>query len=501
MPRPNRQTQQQILSQTLNLLESTNYQDPQAIRSNVDRRTDKSNDEIRILDTIALCISTGRSGDVVASAIKYTDKGEMIIYLARNGEPVVPKDVSSASDLLNKLRASKHQSMLDILPWVASHGPEKVQKRVNKLRELVSEDKNGIFRRFLNRQIKNYHISLQNGIKAEFPDYASGEYLKSAGYDIQHIQVDSSTVQAILMGILKKFDEDLIFDTRTSSHSRFQSLVLAATTLRKSLFLKDLLKTLEYASSIDAPNPFFEKASQFYRNVNKVSQYIRIIDLIQYVQREMSCKIQWVYGTNMGNTLCHESQRLELQSASTTALETAKQLKLPIQPTSEQLLECFRKMNPFRPSAQKENPLVKRRVNTCVHAELKLIVFLLSITPQRSQDQEIEHRPIGCSKRSCLYCTFWIDELREILKPTVHRFIYYTAGSHGSPYATCARVGPFREDLNELCSNRVEVRLRGLVNERVKVLFNLSEQGHIKKKSEDHASASEDESGQASNRF
>ncbi|KAG5337809.1 hypothetical protein C0989_008817 [Termitomyces sp. Mn162] len=481
------QTQQQDLSQTLNLLESINYQDPEAKRSNTDERTDTSKLIIRILDTIALCITTGKPGDVVASAFKHTDQGETMIYLARNGEPS-PKDISSAPGFLSTLLASKNQSMRDILPWIAYHGPEMVQKRVNKLQELVNKDKNEIFRIFLNRQIDKYCIPVWKGIETEFPNSASVKYLKSEGYDLRHIE--SSTVQVILVGILKKFHTGLTFNTHTSSHSSLESLVFAAATLRDSVFLRNLLKKLESADEIDPLNMVLrEKASKFYRRVNKVNQYIRIIDLIKYVQSKGPFKIEWVYRTDMNNTLCYQFRDLELQSGLITALGIARRFNLK-ELTPKRLMECFHRMKSFR-SAGKEDPSKNRHVNTYVHAELKLIVFLLSITPQRLQDQEIEHCTIGCSKRSCLYCTFWIKELQEILKPNVHRFIYYTAGSHGSPYATCARVGPFKQDPNGLCSNKVEERLKGLADEQITTLPDRAS-GHIKNKdSEDHASASD----------
>ncbi|KAG5352394.1 hypothetical protein C0989_002585 [Termitomyces sp. Mn162] len=446
---------------------------------------------------IALCMTSGKSGDVVASAFEHTDQGETIIYLARNGEPS-PEDIASASDFLYKLRASKNHSMLDILSWIASHGPETARKRVKKLHEMVNKDKNKLFRKFLKFEIKNYHIPIQKSVEAEFPNSASVQYLQSEGYDTTK-HIDSSTVQAVLVGILKKFDQDLVFDAQMSSHLKLESLVLAAATLRDSMFLT---KWMEHSQGIQASTEtlLVEKASQFCRNVNKVYQYVRIIDLIRYVQRKEPIKIEWVYARDMNlgnlNTLCYQFEHLELESALTIALRIVRQFNLT-ELTSARLVECFQRMKPFRSAG---NPSRNRYVNTYVHAELKLIVFLLQRTPQRSQDQEIEHRPIGCSKRSCLYCTFWIEELQEIFKPTVHRFMYYTAGSHGSPYATCARVGPFKEDPNGLCSNKVEERLKGLGDQQVRALLNY-EKGHTKKKSEDHASASDGESSEASKRF
>ncbi|KAG6893015.1 hypothetical protein C0992_011562, partial [Termitomyces sp. T32_za158] len=224
---------QQDLSQKLNLLESTNYQDD-ASKSNADRRTPSSNKDIRMLDTIALCIATGLRRDIVASAFQKADQGNsQIIYLSKNGEPTL-QDINYAQTFLDACKASGNRTMLDMLPTIASRSVAMVQRRVDKLQSLVTKDSR--LREFLKRKIERY---VCEGVGSEFPVHTSTyEYLKSEGYNAQ--PNDSPTVKAILRGILKKFDEGLTFNTRKSSHLKLQSLVFAARIFRDSMFLDSL---------------------------------------------------------------------------------------------------------------------------------------------------------------------------------------------------------------------------------------------------------------------
>jgi hypothetical protein len=56
-----------------------------ADRSNKDDRNSKTNTEIQMLDLIAVCLTTGKDGDVVAAALD--KRGKLGLVLAKNGVP------------------------------------------------------------------------------------------------------------------------------------------------------------------------------------------------------------------------------------------------------------------------------------------------------------------------------------------------------------------------------------------------------------------------------
>jgi hypothetical protein len=80
-----------------------------------------------------------------------------------------------------------------------------------------------------------------------------------------------------------------------------------------------------------------------------------------------------------------------------------------------------------------------RTVHTCIHAELRIMLHLSSMSPVESSTV----RPIGVSKRSCLCCALWMQLYNRIFRTN-----WMTSGSHGRPYATWALPGA-------ACSNAV----------------------------------------------
>lgn len=91
---------QRNLSEQLQLLHELQYSDldmsHQGHSAHSHRRSRDSDRDARLLDTIALALTTGNPGEEVAAAF---DKGEqMQLVLAKNGPPT-PDDVEAAREL------------------------------------------------------------------------------------------------------------------------------------------------------------------------------------------------------------------------------------------------------------------------------------------------------------------------------------------------------------------------------------------------------------------
>ncbi|CAL1717004.1 unnamed protein product [Somion occarium] len=103
------------------------------IHSKKDNRHCETRDDMRILDLIAVCLTTGKPGDVVAAAF---DKREHVsLVLAKNGD-VLPADYAAAQTFFSDWVAARGWS--DLLPFLARHGKENLDKRIRNLHESIT---------------------------------------------------------------------------------------------------------------------------------------------------------------------------------------------------------------------------------------------------------------------------------------------------------------------------------------------------------------------------
>ncbi|KAI6042210.1 hypothetical protein EDC04DRAFT_2661359 [Pisolithus marmoratus] len=145
-------------------------------------------------------------------------------------------------------------------------------------------------------------------------------------------------------------------------------------------------------------------------------------------------------------------------------------------PLSDEALAVLRQRFPDL----KETWKMRHHVQTRLHAELRIILHFHEQLkgPRRHQlksplgselndplsvqlndplgDQLNGPLPIGCSKRSCLCCTLWIDAYNC----RFHRE-YLTSGSHGKPYKTWALPGSI---VDTKVRQKVEVCLTRVLN-------------------------------------
>ena len=104
------------------------------VHSNKDIQEPDTHADMRMLDVIAVCLTTGHSGDAVAAAF---DKRERItLILAKNGD-VLPADYTVTTTFLSALTTAR--GWIDLLPFLVRHGKENMDKRIRNLHQSISD--------------------------------------------------------------------------------------------------------------------------------------------------------------------------------------------------------------------------------------------------------------------------------------------------------------------------------------------------------------------------
>jgi len=131
---------QSHLSEALRLLYEFGYSDlnmpyqSAGAQSNKDIREPDTHADMRVLDMIAVCMTTGNPGDVVAAAF---DKREGItLVLAKNGD-VLPADYAATTTLLSAL--TRARGWIDLLPFLVRHGKKNMDKRIRNLHQSITD--------------------------------------------------------------------------------------------------------------------------------------------------------------------------------------------------------------------------------------------------------------------------------------------------------------------------------------------------------------------------
>ncbi|KAG6873979.1 hypothetical protein C0995_007935 [Termitomyces sp. Mi166 len=203
---------------------------------------------------------TGEKGDVFASTFLPQQR---VVLLAKNGDPS-KEDLRQGAALIHLLRNSER--MRDILPFIAERGAEGVQKRLAKFYGLMKASKDT-----LTYEVQNYTIG------EEFFSHLR----KGSGKE-----TSSAIVKRILGTIIETCAKERTFSKDTSSHEAFVFLVSAVVALGNSKFFKYFTKK----KSVDKLGD--TKLSEFWRNLDKIRQYICINDAIQYVRTQGPFKVQ-----------------------------------------------------------------------------------------------------------------------------------------------------------------------------------------------------------------
>lgn len=415
-PQRNRQNvlmnDQHRLSEQLQLLSHFKYSDldmPYAgvgEHSNKATRNPDTNTMIRILDTIAVALTTGLAGDIYAAAFD-TSRGLKLV-LAKNVPPSANDD-GAVRALFSQITAPQAPAVGDLLPFLFTRCGANIRKRVAKMGDTLNNFSSGI-----EEALKEYESV--PSIDEEFPSSTDYRDLLYGDGAVTFAEMIRDLLKAIKDTVTRFDSQDLY--TTSGVHRFFSTFVLMVIVLKKSRLLRWLCQSDEVIYRHRKL-----QAEQLKRRLAKVSQYSEgIADVITYTRRYFPqgiayCWVDPIHGT--GETT------VKLVGGYAMAIERALGVP-PMRDTLATLHDSF-------PEIRVEWG-TSRSITTRLHAEIHILLHL-----SKSFDDNLDNsqqRPIGCSKRSCLCCTLWIWAYNKRYGTN-----WLTSGSHGKPYSAWALPG------------------------------------------------------------
>jgi hypothetical protein len=406
---------QRILSEKLQLLYELDmpYQGAGTLinRHSCDR-------DVRILNTIAVALTTGNRSDVFAAAFDKRDKMQLV--LAKNGHPTLD-DIGAANELISLIASPNVSDAMDLFPFLIRRGGANIDKRIRNVHGSIQELRNDF-----KLAIAEYKASAD--ITVEFP--RAGELLENYVDTHPFAAVWGDFVEKITDRTAQGLNTEDIFFATTS----YAQLFLLADALGRSRFLKTLVEDRNRLNDDRK-----RRAEKLKRRLDKVCQYVSgVSHLIHKAKRLFPIPHRWVIDAVTGTgestfDLCDNvydavSRELDLPSLSP---------------------EIVDKLDKHFPSIL-SNWERQRTMHTCIHAEIRVILHLGS---QQTADSRVH--PVGVSKRSCFCCTLWIESHNRIFRTQ-----WMTSGSHGKPYANWALPGA-------ACSYAIQADGRSSVDDAV----------------------------------
>jgi hypothetical protein len=423
---------QAILSEQLQLLHEFQYSDLQmpyqnsGIQSNKDSRSRDAHSEIRVLDTIAVLLTTGRPGDVTAVALD-KHKGLQLV-LAKNAPPNHEDDLA-AQNLVSLLVNPATIDPEHVFPFLLTHSLQNMNKRLQNLHESLSQ--------LLPEVISFLPQYLPQSVDEELP--------KSTNYRRYRYKDGEPGITTIITDIFYfcslQTQSSLNPSDVHASHMTYSSLDLAASVLSRSRFLDTLIR--------DSSDPMrAARSERLKRRLLKVCQYYSgTAKLISSAKRWFpngTIPYRWANDTNG-----REEGTVEISSQVEEAIGRA-----PVPDIPQEAMELLRQRFP---AMFQQWP---RFVRPYIHAELRVILDLNPPSSTSAVRQQAQ-RPIGCSKRSCLCCALWISAFNRIFFTN-----WMTSGSHGKAYANWALPGAAyamgqngKSQVDEAVLRNVEIRL------------------------------------------
>ncbi|KAI6152622.1 hypothetical protein BKA82DRAFT_4112897 [Pisolithus tinctorius] len=404
---------QRRLSEQLQLLYHFGYSDIDMRYQDVDHLSDRHRQKwygtkstIRILDTIAVALTTGRPRDVFAAA--FDTHGGVTLVLAKNDSPTAEDD-RAVRDLFGWITAPETTGAYDVLPFLFTRCGANIAKRIAKMDDAVRGFSHGI-----EEVLRNY--TPEPSVDKEFPlstDYLDLQY---RGQQVPFEQI----MRDLLGGIMDRVGDFTLQNISATPdlYPRYITLVFVAFVLKRSRLLRSLR---ESTSPMDRNRKL--QAERLKRRIAKVCQYYDgIAELVDLTRRHFPQGIahRWV------DPICDTGETaVDLEEDYLVAIERALGGVSPSTDTLTTLHGKFPNMGGTWGAS--------RSITTRLHAEIHILLHLSKSFGilDRSQQQ-----PIGCSKRSCLCCTLWIWAYNN-----KYRTKWLTSGSHGKPYSSWALPG------------------------------------------------------------
>jgi hypothetical protein len=372
--------------------------------------------ELRLLDTIAASLTTGEEDDVVAVALEKHQS--LCLVLAKNGSPT-PEDKRAAVDFISTITNPKLETSTDVFPFLMSRCRKSIDKRINQLHESIST----LIASDLDIVLSKY---TSGTIKEELP---RSKFYRKKKYKDQEEPPILTIIKDLIHSCSKWSSYQLIPDDVEKSKSQFALLTIVSDTLLRSRFLKQLVGDLTLGN-VDGKL----LAEKLRRRLGKICIYLDGMEnLIVNVKRWFpngQIPHRWVEDTFIGTgegklTLCDEPTKALWRQYGSG------------HPLSQETLAVLDERFPSLTGNWQQ----RKSVQTCLHAELRIILHLTP-PPTPGDDSstfDLTLKPIGCSKRSCLCCALWILALRSMFLATPSRWI--TSGCSSKSYANWALPG------------------------------------------------------------
>ncbi|KAI6152620.1 hypothetical protein BKA82DRAFT_4112879 [Pisolithus tinctorius] len=403
---------QHRLSEQLQLLIHFGYSDLDMLYEGIGKHSNKvtwhhdTKITIRILDIIAVALTTGLARDAYAAA--FDTHGGLTLVLAKN-EPFTDDDDRAVRDLFMVVTAPQTTEPEDVFPFLFTRCGANIAKRIAKMDDAVRGFSHG-----LEEVLRNY--TPEPSVDKEFP--LSTDYL-----DIQYRgqQVPFEQIMRDLLGCIMDRVGDFNLHNISATpdlYPHYMTLVFVALVLKRSRLLRSLCES----TSLMDRNRILQ-AERLKRRIAKVCQYYDgIDDLITYTRRYFPQGIvhRWVDPIpDTGETT------VNLEDDYLVAIERALGGVSPSTDTLTTLRKDFSNMG--------ERWGASRSITTRLHAEIRI---LLHLSKSFDASDRFQQQPIGCSKRSCLCCSLWIWAYNDR-----YRTNWLTSGSHGKPSSAWALPG------------------------------------------------------------
>ena len=324
---------------------------------------------LAVLDAVSIYLTTGQSDGAIAC--HYQDLPATLI-LAKGGR-VNSEDRSAVASLLKELAAAK--SWLDLIPFIAQRSPDKVNKRIRKLRTCFLRCFDDMC-----RDIRTYEPDPDSSMP-EFRGRWSRVFLKRNGLD----QTATTEIRQTLAQVLNLCKDYLMgnqeFGNTPPALADFIRLLYATKTLLDSQFFE----TYNYVT--------------LKQRLAKVTQYLDIHYAIKFLRGlGGTINVEWVTDVGYGTAKCildttAVGERFKKSCVSYASQDT-KDIMLWIMDS---------KFSGWR--GDKEGSI---QVTLFVHPEIRLFLDLVRRNLVQNSDVVI-----GCSQKRCYACKLWIEGLRS----------------------------------------------------------------------------------------
>jgi len=391
------------------------------------RRSHDTNRDARLLETIAVALTTGNPGEVFAAA--FDKREQMQLVLAKNGPPT-PDDIAAAREFISLIGSPAVLDAVDTFPFLIRRCGANINKRIHSLHMSIQD---GELRNDFTLALEAY----QGGdINAEFP----GADCFLGGY---------GDVVPPFATVWEDFVEELAYITAqglvagdvSTSVAIYAHIFLVADALACSRFLKTLVKDRNLHRKA--------RAEKLKRRLNKIRQYASGTNyLIEKAKRLFPIPHRWVTDTFTGTgecvfDLCNNPYDAILRGLDQPSL------------SGPEIVDKLDKRFPSILSYWQR----QQTMHTCIHAELRVILHF-------GLPSGIEHPvcPIGVSKRSCFCCTTWIEAHNRMFGTQ-----WMVSRSHGKPHANWALPGAAcsydgTSSLDKAVLQAVSMRLRNALD-------------------------------------